>query len=552
MSNAHRPRNDNLARASLLSASLATASSLVVLQLLSRLVTFVLNQALVRLAPPEVFGTASVQFDLLLATILFLSREGVRNALLRANEGQAGPSHSAGAQQRKSDQVSNIALLPVYLGFPLSILTSALYQLTSTRETRSQPHFALSVWLYALGAFLVLLAEPLHIRAVNELRMGVRVRAEGAGVVVNSIATFLVMLLGGAGWALVAFAVGKVVYGVTLCAVYLWEYRVPLSFPLIPPANLSRAVVRYFDKHLLRLSLAMSGQGVVKHFLTEGDSLILARISSLKDQGGYAVANNYGSLIARIVFLPLEETSRLFFSKTLSSPDPSSGAVQTPESLQSASDVLSTLLLLYSHLALFFLSLGPPLVPTLLAFLLPSRYLLTSAPLVLRAYCLYLPIMAFNGLLEAFFASTAEQADLTRQARTMLLFSLLFLLSALGFVRGMGWGEVGLVYANSVNLLLRAGYCYAYVRRYFSARGQPQLASLRAASPPWAVWATFAAAAAVVRASEANLPLEPTLKGRLVHLAVGAACGLVCLAVCTGTQRQAVGSVVSIVRKKKE
>ena len=67
----------------LLSATLSSASSLVFLQFFSRIFTFALNQALVRLASPQTFGTAAIQFELLLSTILFLSREGVRNALLR-------------------------------------------------------------------------------------------------------------------------------------------------------------------------------------------------------------------------------------------------------------------------------------------------------------------------------------------------------------------------------------------------------------------------------------------------------------------------------------
>ncbi|MCT6562737.1 oligosaccharide translocation protein RFT1, partial [Staphylococcus aureus] len=68
----------------------ALARALILLQLLSRLLTFGLNQVLVRLAPPSVFGTAAIQFDLVASTILFLSREGVRNALLRGERSDAG------------------------------------------------------------------------------------------------------------------------------------------------------------------------------------------------------------------------------------------------------------------------------------------------------------------------------------------------------------------------------------------------------------------------------------------------------------------------------
>lgn len=51
---------------------------------------------------------------------------------------------------------------------------------------------------------------------------------------------------------------------------------------------------KYFDPSLLNLSAAMTGQSVVKHFLTEGDKFLVSRLSPLADQGGYAVASNYG------------------------------------------------------------------------------------------------------------------------------------------------------------------------------------------------------------------------------------------------------------------
>ena len=101
---------------SLLSATLASGSSLVLLQLFSRIVTFVLNQALVRLVSPQVFGTTSIQFELLLSTILFLSREGVRNALLRAQTSSQTVRPSG--HDASSPLVTNISLLPIFLGIP--------------------------------------------------------------------------------------------------------------------------------------------------------------------------------------------------------------------------------------------------------------------------------------------------------------------------------------------------------------------------------------------------------------------------------------------------
>ena len=203
-------------------SSLANASSLVLLQLFSRAFTFGLNQALVRLATPRTFGTAAIQFELLLSTILFLSREGVRNALLRSSAKNKKGSNRA--------LVENISLIPVFLGVPVSGLTALIYVRYASQATASQPHFHLSVAIYAVAAVLELLSEPLYIRAQNELRLGVRVRAEGVAVVSKSVVAFLILALAAGEWALMAFAVGQAAYGFSLLVVFLGVYRNDISY----------------------------------------------------------------------------------------------------------------------------------------------------------------------------------------------------------------------------------------------------------------------------------------------------------------------------------
>src|SRR6266851_4784436 len=57
--------------------------------------------------PPH--GTATIQFELLLSTTLFLSREGVRTSLLRQQKNVS------------SNLVRNISLLPAYVGVPIAV-----------------------------------------------------------------------------------------------------------------------------------------------------------------------------------------------------------------------------------------------------------------------------------------------------------------------------------------------------------------------------------------------------------------------------------------------
>jgi len=204
-------------------SSLTNASSLVLLQLFSRALTFGLNQALVRLATPQTFGTAAIQFELLLSTILFLSREGVRNALLRS---------SVKSQKKDSNAAltENISLIPVYLGLPVSWLAVLVYVQSVSTTTSSQPYFHLSIVIYGFAAILELLSEPLYIRAQNELRLNVRVRAEGVAVVSKAVVTFLILAFAPGEWALMAFAVGQAGYGLSLLVAFWRAYKFDISY----------------------------------------------------------------------------------------------------------------------------------------------------------------------------------------------------------------------------------------------------------------------------------------------------------------------------------
>ncbi|KAI0726276.1 Rft-1-domain-containing protein [Fomitopsis betulina] len=512
----HRPRRTM--GPDLLNNALASASSLVLLQVLSRVFTFIFNQALVRYVSPQVFGTAAIQFDLLLSTILFLSREGVRNALLRSPEAKT-----------TARLVTNIAALPALLGIPAAALITLVYLASTSASTAAQPHFRLSVAIYAVAASLELLSEPLYIRAQNELRFALRVRAEGIAVIMKTSVAFTVLVLGDAEWALVAFASGQAAYGLAVLVTYILAYG---GGPALWPERVTTVVhgntsSKYFDPSLLSLSAAMTGQSVVKHFLTEGDKFLVSRLSPLADQGGYAVASNYGSLVARMVLQPIEETSRVFFSKSLAGPK------QDPAALRAAANVLLALLLLFTHLLLLLITFAPPYLPLALALVLPPKYIHTSAPTILRTYVYYIPAMAFNGVLEAFFASAAAPADLHTQSRWLVAFSLGFVGVAVGLAEGAHLGDAGLVWANVVNLACRALYAWRFAVWFFREKSGQELLASRRAVPPAPVLLVFAGAAGATRWSErlfADAPLR--LVDQLGHVATAGVCLTGCLFAC--------------------
>jgi len=240
--------------------------------------------------------------------------------------------------------------------------------------------------------------------------------------------------------------------------------------------------------------------------------------------------------VARIIFQPIEETSRLYFSKLLSSASPKTAKPKDEDgdhdtvreaSLDNASKILSSLLLLFAHLLLLLVTFGPPYLSIATTLLLPPRFQSTSAPSILRGYVLYIPMMAFNGILEAFFASTSTPSELKNQSRWMVGFSITFAFAAYLFNQ-LGFGDSGLVYANVLNLFLRVVYCWTFAKRYFGERGVGF--GLDAVVPPRGVIGAFSWSYLVTRWSwKAYEHLPPKILPQRNHIAVGIACLGVCL-----------------------
>jgi oligosaccharide translocation protein RFT1 len=226
--------------------------------------------------------------------------------------------------------------------------------------------------------------------------------------------------------------------------------------------------------------------------------------------------------VARILFQPIEETSRVFFSKTLSSSSP------TRADLSTAAHILLSLLVLFTHLLFLLATFGPPYLSLAISILIPPRYHATSAPMILRTYIYYIPTMAFNGLLEAFLASTSSPAELRMQSRWMVLFSITFIVTAVTLSRFLSWGDAGLVWANVANLGLRALYAWNFTRRFYVQRGAGELVRWQRTLPPLPVFGTFVVAAAVTRWS-AKAYHDLPISSQVGHVAIGIACIMGCL-----------------------
>eukprot|EP00282_Hemiselmis_andersenii_P009348 CAMPEP_0114112176 /NCGR_PEP_ID=MMETSP0043_2-20121206/2249_1 /TAXON_ID=464988 /ORGANISM="Hemiselmis andersenii, Strain CCMP644" /LENGTH=219 /DNA_ID=CAMNT_0001204261 /DNA_START=52 /DNA_END=708 /DNA_ORIENTATION=- len=181
--------------------------SLFGLQIVSRLLTFILNVAIARNVDRTAYGQGAVQLQLVSDAILMLSREGFRDALQRT---PAADWHDEGKRARML-RVASLSL-PFSLLVAVVVLgTGALSGGTST----SGPEVRVPAVLFALAATVEMAAEPLYIMAHNLLLIRIRVWVEMAALSVRvGVVACSVWLWPQA--PLMAFAGGQLAYGATI------------------------------------------------------------------------------------------------------------------------------------------------------------------------------------------------------------------------------------------------------------------------------------------------------------------------------------------------
>lgn len=493
---------------SILSASAKGATFLILLQVGSRALTFAANQVLLRFLRPELLGV-SAQLDLFSISVLYFARESLRVALQRQAHG--------------TQAVVNLSHLALVFGIPL-MYGLALLWLSS--DTPDVPYFVDALSLYCLATFVELLTEPAFSAVQQKLLYKTRALAECTAALLRCIGTCGAAVLAsrhGIDIGVLPFAIGQLAYALALLLVYAyktWSVARAHGFSLlprrIPSTREAPVLLDYFSIPLLRLTGSITLQSTLKYVLTQGDSLLITSLASLADQGAYALASNYGGLVARMLFQPIEESSRNLFAKLCADSEPlAPGDGQAAareqsreerESLAQASKMLTTILRLYTIVSLFAVSIGPAAAPLLLGLVAGKNWSATSAPDVLANYCFYIPFLAVNGVTEAFVAAVATPRDLHAQSLTMACFFLVFAASAYLFIARLHWGARGVLAANAVNMALRIAWNLRFINRFFSARRMP-FAIAQAMPNTW----KFAAAAPLLAAALGRSQLHARL-----------------------------------------
>ena len=325
-----------------------SASYNVLLQISLRIITFLMNAFILRFISRETLGLVNVRLTLLYTTILFLAREAFRKTCL---------SNSAKNKETKWDQIINLVWLTVPLGVFASLVFGFIWlNWLEMAPVELQRDYSVSVLCFAFCAVLELMAEPLWIVFQCHLFVRLKVVIEGLAVLFRCItAMMLVYFIPSSG--LLAFCFAQLIQSLTYFTLYYAYFshfiatnltqndkEFPLqSFGHIFPT--SKSLKSWFvNFELLSLTWSFFKQSLLKQILTEGERYLMTFFNALTlaQQGVYDVINNLGSLAARFIFLPVEESYYLFFSQTLVRDKPSSK--QPKESLSLAAETLEFVL----------------------------------------------------------------------------------------------------------------------------------------------------------------------------------------------------------------
>jgi len=440
----------------------------ILLAVILRVITFGLNAFILRRVSTDILGLVNVRLTLLDDTILFLSREAFRRACLGFNGKSWGP-------------ILNLMWLCVPVGvFWSSMLGWVWLNILPAPPTHLTAQYQAAVLAVGVSGVVEMFVEPVWVVGQVFMFHKLRVVMDFLWMVTRAVilaaaviyAPEKVLLYSSLGHLLssVLYVAGYYVF-----FIFWIKYRVVSDKKEEDKNEDSKelpfnSIVDFLPKPSEGVSEEHRGvafsffsNGVVKQLLTEGEKYTMTVFSllTLSQQGIYDVVANLGSLAARFLFRPIEESSNFFFSQLWARQEPP----EKQENIEEVSVGLYRLLRLMSLLGLIILTFGFSYSHLLLHLYGGSNLTVGSGPDLLRAQCLLVLFLAVNGITECFAMAVMSQADIVKFNYKMGIMSVLYLALAWGLTNLVG--PVGFVFANCCNMAVRIAHSVHVIHHTF-------------------------------------------------------------------------------------
>ncbi|XP_044880742.1 protein RFT1 homolog isoform X2 [Mauremys mutica] len=467
-----------------LSETTRLASSSALLQILFRVITFGLNAFTLRYVSKEMIGLVNVRLTLLYSTIVFLAREAFRRACL------------SGSTKRNWTKTINLLWLTVPLGLCWSLFLGWIWlQLLEVPDPNSVPYYKIGVVAFGLSAVVELLGEPFWVLA--QAHLFIRLKLLYTSILVLCYVMYFMKFLGSPEATKKSFPVSRMT-------------------DLLPNLIEDQTVVDWKEA---RLTWSFFKQSFLKQMLTEGERYVMTFLNVLNfgDQGVYDIVNNLGSLVARFIFLPIEESFYIFFAKVLERG--TDVKLQKQDDIAMAAAVLESLLKLVLLVGLSITVFGYAYSQLALDIYGGSMLSSGSGPSLLRCYSLYVLLLAVNGVTECFTFASMCKEEVDRFNFVMLALSFTFL--CVSYFLTQWQGSVGFILANCFNMSIRIAHSIHYIYNYFKESSYRPLKGLLLS--PSLIF-VYIISGVVTVFSEIFLCCDKGWLARLIHIVVGALC----------------------------
>jgi len=445
-------------------------ASKIFVQILSRGFTFVLGAITLKyLQSSALLGIINVRLALLFTTLQFMSREPLRRACL----GEA-------AKREKKDwqRIANTIWLGLPMSFLLAIPLSSIW-LGNTPSVEDLAGTSIrdyhnAVLIYCLSVTVEMLAEPCFILAQARAISDHNPKVEVVIMVVRCTTAAAVTVLESSRYRTTDSS--NILTKIALCQLFASLVSVVYSYShlcatqnlsiskFLPSIKISEGI-KNLDEPSLKLTLGFISQTFLKQFLTEGERYVMTffNVITLSEQGIYDVINNLGSLTARLVLKPIEDSGFTLFSQTVSRTE-----TLDIRKFYRVQENLMNLVKSVLVISLMVLTLGYNFVPLIVIYG-GDKLNNSLAFYLMRWQLFYTPFLALNGITECFTFAIMNTSELRNYNSCLILLSMVFLVSI--YLTQPVLGSASFIFSNCLIMVSRILYSFKLIQVYFERHG---------------------------------------------------------------------------------